>query len=199
MWNLIVKKRIPPTRTRRYCCQVLKEGGGHGRFVVTGVRRFESNMRADRNVLEIMMKRKSDRIIFMDDNYEARRMFETCQLKGSRTLNPIVDWYDGDVWEFLSYYNCKSNPLYECGYKRIGCVGCPMANKFREKQFNDYPKYKENYIKSFDRMLIKRKDDGIETKLWGSGEEVFDWWMSDKAQEYELCGRIDLFEEDDAI
>lgn len=27
MWQLIVERRIPPTRLVRYCCQVLKEGG----------------------------------------------------------------------------------------------------------------------------------------------------------------------------
>ena len=32
MWQLIVKKRFPPTRFRRYCCEYLKERGGQGRF-----------------------------------------------------------------------------------------------------------------------------------------------------------------------
>ena len=38
MWKLIPEMRMPPTRIARYCCQELKEGGGMGRFVVTGVR-----------------------------------------------------------------------------------------------------------------------------------------------------------------
>ena len=38
MWNLIPKKKIPPTRLVRYCCKFLKESGGEGRFTVTGVR-----------------------------------------------------------------------------------------------------------------------------------------------------------------
>ena len=38
MWNLIVKKQIPPVRTARYCCEVLNERGGEGCFTVTGVR-----------------------------------------------------------------------------------------------------------------------------------------------------------------
>lgn len=45
MWNLIPKKKMPPTRLVRYCCQVLKEGGGDGRFTVTGVRWAESRSR----------------------------------------------------------------------------------------------------------------------------------------------------------
>ena len=45
MWNLIPKKKMPPTRIVRYCCEKLKEGGGEGRFVVTGVRWAESAKR----------------------------------------------------------------------------------------------------------------------------------------------------------
>lgn len=45
MWNLIPKKRMPPTRLVRYCCDVLKESGGEGRMTVTGVRWAESNNR----------------------------------------------------------------------------------------------------------------------------------------------------------
>lgn len=45
MWNLIVKKKMPPLRTTRYCCEHLKEGGGDGRMTVTGVRWAESKNR----------------------------------------------------------------------------------------------------------------------------------------------------------
>ena len=48
MWNLIPKKKMPPTRIARYCCQFLKEGGGEGRFTVTGVRWAESAKRKNR-------------------------------------------------------------------------------------------------------------------------------------------------------
>lgn len=42
MWSLIEKHTIPPTRKSRYCCAELKEPGGKGRVVVTGVRWAES-------------------------------------------------------------------------------------------------------------------------------------------------------------
>ena len=38
MWNLIPKKLMPPTRTVRYCCSELKEGGNANRMISTGVR-----------------------------------------------------------------------------------------------------------------------------------------------------------------
>lgn len=46
MWNLIPHKLMPPTRLVRYCCEKLKETGGDGRMVVTGVRWAESANRA---------------------------------------------------------------------------------------------------------------------------------------------------------
>ena len=54
MWQLIVKKGMPPTRMVRYCCDELKEGGGRGRIMVTGVRWAESSKRRNnRGLLEL--------------------------------------------------------------------------------------------------------------------------------------------------
>ena len=58
MWDLIVEKRVPPTRLMRYCCQVLKEGGGAKRSVVTGVRHAESAKRAKRQMVETCRHRR---------------------------------------------------------------------------------------------------------------------------------------------
>lgn len=45
MWSLIPQKLLPPSRKMRYCCSVLKETGGAGRFICTGVRWAESASR----------------------------------------------------------------------------------------------------------------------------------------------------------
>lgn len=47
MWQLIVKKKIPPTRLARYCCEKLKERGGNGRVKIMGVRWAESLSRTE--------------------------------------------------------------------------------------------------------------------------------------------------------
>lgn len=178
MWKLIIKKRMPPTRLVRYCCEHLKERGGQGRLVVTGVRRAESAKRKNRSSLEIVTQQFKDKIVLNADNVENRKLFEACTIQGKRVLNPIVDWTDADVWEFLHYYDCQSNPLYQCGYNRIGCIGCPMAGIHGVKRdFDRYPKYKENYIRAFQRMLDKSHLDGIVTS-WITGQEVFDWWVA---------------------
>ena len=178
IWALIVKNHMPPTRLVRYCCAELKERGGQNRFVATGVRWEESTSRHSRGGVEILAKNKKDRIALNADNDDSRRLFETCALQGKRVLNPIIDWTLEDVWEFLHHYNCLSNPLYQCGYSRVGCVGCPMAQpKQREREFDRYPKYKENYIRAFGRMIKALADSDTPTR-WKTGDEVFDWWMA---------------------
>jgi len=118
MWNLIANHTIPPTRQARYCCSALKEPGGAGRKVITGVRWAESALRRSLHGvadIQTMSKKlhkeamenpaykqnKNGGIVFMDDNDAARRMVESCYLKRKTTINPIVDWTDEDVWEFL--------------------------------------------------------------------------------------------------
>jgi phosphoadenosine phosphosulfate reductase len=190
MWKLIVKKKIPPTRIQRYCCEVLKERGGEGRFVVTGVRWAESAKRRSRALAEIQANKKGNGIYLHNDNDEARRMMETCELKGQRVINPIIDWTDADVWEFLNYYGCQSNPLYQCGYHRVGCVGCPMSTR-QAQVLERYPKYAESYIRAFQRM-IDRYDYANLSENWKTGQEVFDWWVSGKAMPRELEGQIGM-------
>ena len=195
MWNLIPKYRIPPTRLIRYCCSELKERGGQGRVTVTGVRWDESNRRKESSgTVQIIGKPKTTQkyaeeigaeyeinkqngLVMNDDNDASRRMVEHCYRTTKTMVNPIIDWTDDDVWEFLRHYGCRSNPLYECGFKRIGCVGCPMAGKNRISQFEKYPQFKNNYIKAFERMIKAIKEANKPTKLT-NGQEVFDWWIS---------------------
>ena len=118
-------------------------------------------------------------IILNTDNAETRQLVEQCYRTTSTMINPIVDWSHKDVWDFLHHYGCNSNPLYERGFCRVGCVGCPLGGaKSMKRSFALYPKYKENYIRAFDRMIIKRKEDGLPT-VWNSGEECFMWWIGD--------------------
>ena len=116
------------------------------------------------------------------DNDANRRFVEMCYRTTSALVNPIVDWSTKDVWEFLHHYGCESNPLYQCGECRIGCIGCPMQGaKGMKRDFAKYPKYKEAYIRAFDKMLIARKERGkpFLEKLGNTGEEVMKWWLGE--------------------
>lgn len=178
MWNLIQKKLMPPTRLMRYCCGVLKEGGGKDRFIATGVRWAESTARKRRGGLEVLTSKPQSKLILSNDNDEDRRLFETCQLKGKRVVNPIIDWKDDDVLGYAAAEKIPMNPLYCEGFHRVGCVGCPMASKARTMEFVRYPKIKAAYIRAFDRMLEERRKRSLPCQ-WQSGVDVFHWWMED--------------------
>ena len=180
MWNLIVKQGVP-TRLQRFCCRYLKETGGRDRFIATGVRWDESAARKkNRGALEVITSKKDNSLILSNDNSEDRRLFESCQLKGKRVVNPIVDWKTDDVLEYIESEHITMNPLYGCGFSRVGCIGCPMAGKAgREAEFAMFPKFKAAYIRAFDTMLITRVERGMEAYSWQSGVDVFHWWMED--------------------
>lgn len=181
MWNLIVKKHMPPTRICRYCCAELKEQGGQGRIKVTGVRAAESVRRAKQaGTAKILDNKGSGIIIHNMDNDDSRRMIEQCYRTKATIINPIIDWTDDDIWEFSKVENIKQNPLYiQCGgnKKRLGCIMCPMARL--EERLNDikeYPKIAECYVKAFDKMLDNMPEKN-KVVTWKNGQEVMDWWL----------------------
>lgn len=190
MWSLIASHTLPPTRKVRYCCAHLKEPGGEGRIVVTGVRWAESINRKKthgvvgfrgkpKNTIKIADEiganyklNKHNEVIMNDDNDENRRMVEQCYRTRKTMVNPIVDWTDDDVWNFLNSHNIPHCCLYDEGFDRLGCIGCPLsgsANMIRD--FERWPKYKENYIRAFQRMIdnhpgqIRILDPNAETKF----------------------------------
>ena len=191
MWKLIPEKKMPPTRMVRYCCQILKETGCKNRYIATGVRWAESTKRKERAQFEKKGKAKKDKVNFsdevmlMNDNDEKRRISELCMQKNKMVVNPIIDWRDSDIWEYIRSEKLRVCELYNMGYNRVGCIGCPMAGKNRWKEFADFPEYKKLYIHAFERMVK------INPKYsWQTGEQVFRRWMEDENVE----GQMELSE-----
>lgn len=186
MWSLIPLNKMPPTRLARYCCRMLKETGGVGRAIATGVRRAESVRRRDRKFASVISNRNPQ----MLDYEDAAQLFEeadsfavhdsdfinSCKMKGRTSFQPILDWLNDDVWQFIDEHCIEYNPLYDEGWKRIGCVGCPMARMHRIEQFKRWPKYEQAYRRAFAKMLDVRRDCGMQTE-WETVDDVFDWWM----------------------
>jgi len=164
MWSLIPRKLMPPTRMVRYCCESLKERGGHGRVVVTGVRWAESAKRAK------------------------RRMTETCFKDGTKTyVHPIIDWSCEDIWAYIHERDLPYCSLYNEGFKRLGCILCPMQGKRGQmRDAERWPQYKQAYLNTFERMLLERERKGKQTK-WKDADDVYRWWLDlREADEYQL-------------
>lgn len=187
MWKLIPQKMMPPTRLIRYCCSILKEKGGRNRAIATGVRWAESVARSKRGIYEDINRDKNKKIILNNDNDDRRLLVERCEKQARIVVNPIIDWQESDIWEYLKENKTPCNPLYCEGYKRVGCIGCPMAGKHRYEEFRDYPKYKDMYIHAFDRMLEVKKAKGrTDNMTWQDGYDVFRWWMEEDFTQFEL-------------
>jgi phosphoadenosine phosphosulfate reductase len=39
-------------------------------------------------------------------------------------LNPILIWYEREIWEYLALHKVDVNPLYGEGYRSLGCGTC---------------------------------------------------------------------------
>ena len=200
MWKLIEVKRMPPTRIVRYCCKILKETTTPNRLICLGVRRAESSRRANRGVFEVRGKTfkevqsysmmhmveafntaLDEQELYGTDNNELNPsdcyMITTMKKKNDAVVNPIVDWTDAMVWQYVRYEQIQLNPLYAKGYTRVGCIGCPLGNVKKQKMdFERYPSIKNLYIKAFQKMIDKRKADGLKT-IWKTGEECMEWWL----------------------
>lgn len=117
------------------------------------------------------------RTILNNDNTSMRRLMEQCVSHAKTVLNPIVDWEDEDIWEFIHTENIPYCELYDCGYKRLGCIGCPMKGTQMAADLERWPKYKEMYLLTFDKMLRERAKANLPTDKWETPDDVMTWYM----------------------
>ena len=182
---------MPPTRLVRYCCAELKERGGDGRLCITGVRWAESaNRKNNQGVVTIyrgkdmkelrendsFMPTSKGGVVLTNDNVPDREWLEWCYQRNKTVINPIIDWTDDEVWEFIKEFNVPYCKLYDQGHKRLGCIACPASGGSRmKKELERYPKYKNAYLRAFEKMIKVRKERGLDV-VWQTGEDVMKWW-----------------------
>lgn len=113
----------------------------------------------------------------LDPDNPSQELIHLCHQKSQRILNPIIDWSDEDIWEFIKENSLEYPALYEEGFKRIGCIGCPLAGtKQQRKEFARWPKYQKAYDRAFEQMLEERRKANLKCE-WSCGQEVMEWWL----------------------
>jgi phosphoadenosine phosphosulfate reductase len=103
--------------TRENCCGQAKVDGLEQALSdvdawVTGIRREQSPTRADARKLEADEKR------------------------GIWKLNPLADWTDKDVWNYIFLHDLPYNPLHDQGYESIGCAPCTLPGSGRDGRWS---------------------------------------------------------------
>ena len=153
-----------PTRQARWCCDEYKElPPPKGVPTILGVRIAESRSRSQRWTKCVME---------YDDNPDHKLVL------------PIRLWGDEDVWEFLRVRGTPYSSLYDEGFKRLGCIGCPLTSKAqRDMEFVRWPKYEEAWKRMFRKLWEMRSGstDRNGNEWWGSRnfnswQELWEWW-----------------------
>ena len=172
IYQLAVEKEILPTMRVRWCCAEYKETSGAGRVTLIGIRHQESARRAKRNEVEISSRKFSGTLEGLDEyrqelkakrarrkskkdgvnitNADQEQTLGCISGKESILISPIIHWTEEDVWEFLNkVMEVPHCSLYDEGWHRIGCIGCPMSSA-KQKQIENirYPHVKRNWIKA---------------------------------------------------
>ena len=172
IFSLAVEKQILPTKRVRWCCAKYKETAGAGKVTLIGIRKDESARRAKRNEVEINNRKFSGTLEGLDEYRQqlkakrARRKFQKDGVnitnadqeqtlgcisgKESLLISPIIHWSKKDVWEFLNeVIEVPHCSLYDEGWHRLGCIGCPMSSRKQKMIENQrYPHVKRNWIKA---------------------------------------------------
>lgn len=155
-WRLVDKKGLP-LRQGRWCCQYIKEAGGHGRVVITGNRKAEAKGKG-------------------------RRAKQNCfELLGDKTfIRPIINFNNDEIWHYLNLNELPRCSLYAEGFERIGCVLCPFHRNY-EQELAYFPKIVKLWQIHAERYLeIRRADPKRKPVTFNIPGEYFDWWVSRK-------------------
>ena len=179
LWKIMRETLVIPSRMMRVCCSELKERKmPDAPYIVTGVRWAESAGRRAKSGIAMVYTASAAAAalaasggLLTTDDASSRRLFEQCQMRGVRVLNPIIDWSDDDVWSYLSSRGIEGNPLYKEGWTRIGCVGCPLASRrARELEFARYPGLYKAWRDAIAYVIERRKEMG--NPMFLAGKEV---------------------------
>lgn len=149
MFKIIIEHGCPPTRLMRYCCRELKEEHGKGRVLLDGIRQKESNAR------------------------KARDVVDACPAQAKKFVHPIFYWTLEEVWHYIRMNNLPYPNLYDEGFKRLGCIGCPMGGwRTQIKEFKRWPKFYHAYMRCFEKLIELKPN-----RTWKTAQEVMDWWL----------------------
>ena len=108
-WDVFTKQhgRTLPLEDPNLCCflnkvQPMQKALKNMKAWISGIRRDQTSARAHAKILEL-------------------------QEDGLLKINPLLNWTKADVKKYAEENNLPAHPLFERGYRSIGCVPCTIA------------------------------------------------------------------------
>lgn len=199
-----VERQILPTMRVRWCCAEYKETAGAGKVTLIGIRKAESSRRAKRNEVEIKSRKFSGDLDGLEEyrqeqkakrirrkskedgvnitNADEEQTLGCIHGKESLLISPIIYWSEQDVWEFLNdVVKVPHCSLYDEGWHRIGCIGCPMSSHKQKMLENErYPHVKRNWIKAIKAI---RNGGGYSRKNISGGTSARTGCLSEMSED----------------
>jgi phosphoadenosine phosphosulfate reductase len=129
---------------RKLCCKIRKLNPlskvlKNANLWITGVRRDQSITRSDFQFAE------------WDDNFKVIK------------INPLIDWTESQVWEYVKKNKIPYNELHDKGFPSIGCAPCTRAILSGEdtrsgRWWWENPETKECGLHWKDGKLVREKE-----------------------------------------
>ncbi len=178
IYDMALKKHMLPTRVMRWCCAEFKEMSGGGKVTLIGIRNQESARRSKRKEVSTQIKGTRTEETFDQWSEHKEKMVACASGKDKILISPIINWTERDVWEFLNSNNIPHCSMYDKGYKRIGCVLCPMSNRKQKlRDCKEFPHVRHKWIQTIQKLI----DAGYINHNFQDAEFGFNWWISEKS------------------
>lgn len=149
----------PPSRVMRWCCTIFKTGAIQRKITALfrgktkiltffGIRRSESNSRS---------------------KYE--RESDSPKIAIQKTVSPIIDWLDFDIWLYILASNIDFNRAYRLGYTRVGCWCCPnnsLWSEFLSKIYmpDEYNRFRDQLVQFAARIGKPDPEVYVDDGFW---------------------------------
>lgn len=145
-----------PSRRMRWCCEALKFGP-LGKYALNNcISSFITGLRSNES-----KKRKKYNIVGKNPALPVPQ------------INPLLNWKEEEIWQYIEEFSLPVNPLYKYGLKRVGCWPCPFKTKkgweIIRKNFPHLIRYLNFQIKKLSKKFsvgIRDVNDFILKMAW---------------------------------
>lgn len=149
----------PPSRVMRWCCTVFKTGAIS--------RKIDVLFRGKKRILTFYGIRRNESA--SRSKYD--RESDSPKIAVQRTVSPIIDWMDYDVWLYIMSAGIDFNDAYRLGYVRVGCWCCPNNSGWSEflcriHMQGQYERFREMLIKFAGKIGKSDPETYVDDGKW---------------------------------